>query len=344
MPSCSRCGQDNPQGFRFCGACGAPLAAAPRLADEERKVITVLFCDLVGFTARSDQADPEDVGAMLRPYHVRLRREIERFGGSLDKFIGDAVMAVFGAPAAHEDDPERAVRCAARMLEAIVELNATQPALALSVRIGITTGEALVVLKPGGETEGVVGDIVNTASRLQGVAPVNGILVSEGTWRATHALFAYDAGTGPAQGQGAARAGVATGRVAQSVGVDVDQRPVAPFIGRDVELDRLKGRYTRTLRERSVSLVTMLGEPGVGKSRLIHEFSRFVDDRQEFVSWRQGRCLPYGDGITFWALGEIAKAQAGILESDTPVHVATKLVWARSSGPVRWPQSAAVTS
>jgi class 3 adenylate cyclase len=151
-----------------------------------------LFCDLVGFTARSDQADPEDVGAMLRPYHVRLRRKIERFGGTLDKFIGDAVMAVFGAPAAHEDDPERAVRCAARLLEAIVELNATQPALALSVRIGITTGEALVVLQPGGETEGVVGDIVNTASRLQGVAPVNGILVGEGTWRATHALFAYD--------------------------------------------------------------------------------------------------------------------------------------------------------
>ena len=129
MASCSRCGQDNPQGFRFCGACGAPLAAAPRPADEERKVVTVLFCDLVGFTARSDQADPEDVGAMLRPYHVRLRREIERFGGTLDKFIGDAVMAVFGAPAAHEDDPERAVRCAARLLEAIVELNATQPAL-----------------------------------------------------------------------------------------------------------------------------------------------------------------------------------------------------------------------
>jgi class 3 adenylate cyclase len=166
MASCSRCGQDNPQGFRFCGACGTPLAAARRPGDEERKVVTVLFCDLVDFTARSDEADPEDVGAMLRPYHVRLRQEIERFGGTLDKFIGDAVMAVFGAPSSHEDDPERAVRCAARMLEAIAELNATQPALALSVRIGITTGEALVVLQPGSETEGVVGDIVNTASRL----------------------------------------------------------------------------------------------------------------------------------------------------------------------------------
>jgi class 3 adenylate cyclase/tetratricopeptide (TPR) repeat protein len=326
MASCSRCGQDNPQGFRFCGACGAPLAATPRPADEERKVVTVLFCDLVGFTARSDQADPEDVGAMLRPYHVRLRREIERFGGTLDKFIGDAVMAVFGAPAAHEDDPERAVRCAARMLEAIVELNATQPALALSVRIGITTGEALVVLQPGGETEGVVGDIVNTASRLQGVAPVNGILVGEGTWRATHALFDYEE-LAPVRVKGKAQP-VPVWRLVgprSRFGVDVDQRPVAPFIGRDAELDRLKRRYADTVRERSVRLVTLLGEPGVGKSRLIHEFGRFVDDRPEFVSWRQGRCLPYGDGITFWALGEIVKTQAGILESDPPAHVATKL-------------------
>src|SRR5512132_2126461 len=176
MASGSRCGQDNAQGFRFCGACGAPLAAAPRPADEERRVVTVSFCDLVGFTARSDQADPEDVGAMLRPYHVRLRQEIERFGGTLDKFIGDAVMAVFGAPTAHEDDPERAVRCAIRMLDAIAELNARQPALALSVRIGITTGETLVVLQPGGETEGVVGDIVKTGSRRHGGAPVTGIL------------------------------------------------------------------------------------------------------------------------------------------------------------------------
>jgi class 3 adenylate cyclase/tetratricopeptide (TPR) repeat protein len=286
----------------------------------------VLFCDLVGFTARSDQADPEDVGAMLRPYHVRLRREIERFGGTLDKFIGDAVMAVFGAPTAHEDDPERAVRCAARMLEAIAELNATQPALALSVRIGITTGETLVVLQPGGETEGVVGDIVNTASRLQGVAPVNGILVGEGTWRATRALFEYEE-LAPVRVKGKAQP-VPVWRLLgprSRFGVDVDQRPVTPFIGRDAELDLLKQHYAHTLRECSVRLVTLLGEPGVGKSRLIHEFGRFVDDRQELVSWRQGRCLPYGDGITFWALGEIVKAQAGILESDPAAQVAAKL-------------------
>ena len=326
MASCSRCGQDNPQGFRFCGACGTPLAAARRPGDEERKVVTVLFCDLVGFTARSDEADPEDVGAMLRPYHVRLRQEIERFGGTLDKFIGDAVMAVFGAPSSHEDDPERAVRCAAGMLEAIAELNATQPALALSVRIGITTGEALVVLQPGGETEGVVGDIVNTASRLQGVAPVNGILVGEGTWRATSGPFEYEE-LEPVRVKGKAQP-VPVWRLVRArsrLGVDVDQQPVAPFIGRDAELDLLKRCYARILRERSVQLVTLLGEPGLGKSRLIHEFARHVDDRQELVSWRQGRCLPYGDGITFWALGEIVKAQAGILESDPSTQVAAKL-------------------
>jgi len=326
MASCSRCGQDNPQGFRFCGACGTPLAAAHRPGDEERKVVTVLFCDLVDFTARSDQADPEDVGAMLRPYHVRLRQEIERFGGTLDKFIGDAVMAVFGAPTSHEDDPERAVRCAARMLEAIAELNATQPALALSVRIGITTGEALVVLQPGSETEGVVGDIVNTASRLQGVAPVNGILVGEGTWRATGGPFEYEE-LEPVRVKGKAQPVPAWRlvRARSRLGVDVDQRPVAPFIGRDAELDLLKRCYARILRERSVQLVTLLGEPGLGKSRLIHEFARHVDDHQELVSWRQGRCLPYGDGITFWALGEIVKAEAGILESDPSTQVAAKL-------------------
>jgi class 3 adenylate cyclase/tetratricopeptide (TPR) repeat protein len=326
MASCSRCGQDNPQGFRFCGACGTPLTAAHRPSDEERKVVTVLFCDLVGFTARSDQADPEDVGAMLRPYHVRLRQEIDRFGGTLDKFIGDAVMAVFGAPTSHEDDPERAVRCATRMLEAIAELNATQPALALSVRIGITTGEALVVLQPGSETEGVVGDIVNTASRLQGVAPVNAILVGEGTWRATRGPFEYEE-LEPVRVKGKAQP-VPVWRLVRArsrLGVDVDQRPVAPFIGRDAELDLLKRCYARILQERSVQLVTLLGEPGLGKSRLIHEFARHVDNHQELVSWRQGRCLPYGDGITFWALGEIVKAQAGILESDPSTQVATKL-------------------
>jgi class 3 adenylate cyclase/tetratricopeptide (TPR) repeat protein len=292
----------------------------------------VLFCDLVGFTARSDKADPEDVGAMLRPYHVRLRAEIERLGGTLDKFIGDAVMAVFGAPVAHEDDPERAVRCALRMLAAIGELNLAHPALELAVRIGINTGEALVTLGPGEETEAVVGDVVNTASRLQGAAPVGGAVVGEATWQTTKALFDYQE-LESVRVKGKADP-VLIWRVIAArsrLGVDIEQRPVTPFIGRQDELALLRRLYTRMVREHAAQLVTIIGEPGIGKSRLVREFFGFVDDRPELVAWRQGRCLAYGEGITFWALGEIVKAQAGVLESDDPEQAAIKLeaaVWA----------------
>jgi class 3 adenylate cyclase/tetratricopeptide (TPR) repeat protein len=324
MPSCLGCGQENPDGFRFCGACGSPLNAA-RVVGEERKVVTVLFCDLVGFTARSDRADPEDVSALLRPYHARVRAEIERFQGTLDKFIGDAVMAVFGAPVAHEDDPERAVRTALRMLAAIGELNEADPTLRLAVRIGVETGEALVTLDPAAETEGVVGDVVNTASRLQGVAPAGGVVVGEATWRATGTLFDFEE-LEPVRVKGKAepvpiwRVLAPTSRTGSDTG-----RPATPFVGRHRELELLEGLYRRVLREHGMQLVTITGEPGVGKSRLVGEFSAFVDAQPELVAWRQGRCLPYGDGITFWALGEIVKAQAGILDSDDPPQVAGKL-------------------
>jgi class 3 adenylate cyclase len=286
----------------------------------------VLFCDLVGFTARSDKADPEDVQARLRPYHAQLRREIERFGGTLDKLIGDGVMAVFGALAAHEDDPERAVRCALGMLVAITELNRTQPALELQVRIGITTGEAVISLGGSREPEGVVGDVVNTASRLEGVAPVGGIVVGEPTWRATSNLFDYEPlpsvrGKGKTEPLAIWRAVAARSRF----GIGVEQRIVTPFVGREDELDLLKRLQTRRLREHAVQLVTVIGEPGVGKSRLVQELFRFVDAQEVLVGWRQGHCLPYGEGIAFWAVGEIVKAEAGILESDQPEQAAAKL-------------------
>jgi len=325
MPRCAACGQDNPEGFRFCGACGASLTA-PAHAGAERRLVTVLFCDLVGFTARSDEADPEDVGALLRPYHPRLRAEIERLGGTLDKFIGDAVMAVFGAPVAHGDDPERAVRCALGMLAAIGELNRAQPSLDLAVRIGITTGEALVTLGTGEDTEGVVGDVVNTASRLQGVAPVGGVVVGEATFRATSTQFDYQE-LAPVKVRGKANP-VSVWRLLAArsrTGIEAVRRPDTPFVGREAELDLLRRLFERTVAERAVRLVTIVGEPGVGKSRFVGELAAFVDARRELVVWRQGRCLPYGDGITFWALGEIVKAQAGILESDDPAQVAGKL-------------------
>jgi class 3 adenylate cyclase/tetratricopeptide (TPR) repeat protein len=327
MRGCLNCGQDNPSGFRFCGACGSPLVdLPPQPAGEERKVVTVLFCDLVGFTARADRADPEDVGAMLRPFHARLRGEIGRVGGTLDKLIGDAVMAVFGVPAVHEDDPERAVRCALRMLDAIAELNRAHPALELAVRIGVNTGEVLVALERGAGSEGVVGDVVNTAARLQGVAPVNGVVVGEATWRATQALFEYEQ-LAPVQVKGKAEP-VPIWRVLAArsrPGVELAERPPTPLIGRGQELAALQRCYRRAFTGHAVQLVTVLGEPGVGKSRLVREFAGFVDAQPELVAWRRGHCLSYGEAVGFWALGEIIKAQAGIMESDEPSEVAAKL-------------------
>src|SRR5215210_3543658 len=193
MLVCAACGQENPEGFTFCGSCGNPLADEARRPREERKVVTVLFADLVGFTGRAEQLDPEDVRAMLSPYYARLRSELERRGGTVEKFIGDAVMALFGAPVAHEDDPERAVRAALAIREAIAESNQQEPDLALHVRIGVTTGEALVALhaQPS-QGEGMAsGDVVNTAARLQAAAPTDGILVDEGTFRSTERAISY---------------------------------------------------------------------------------------------------------------------------------------------------------
>jgi class 3 adenylate cyclase/tetratricopeptide (TPR) repeat protein len=324
---CASCGEENPDRARFCLACGSALEAPPAGAGEERKVVSVLFVDLVGFTAASDDADPEDVRARLRPYHAMLKREIERFGGTVEKFIGDAVMAVFGAPVAHEDDAERAVRAALRITEAIPELNAELPGLDLAVRAAVNTGEAVVTLgaRPA-EGEGfVTGDVVNTASRLQGAAPVGSVVAGEITHRATRDAIDYEE-LEPVSVKGKRepvplwRALAARSRY----GVDVE-RPRTPFVGREDDLSVLRQTYVRTLRESSVQLITVVGEPGVGKTRLVAEFQAFVDDRPEIVFWRQGRCLPYGEGITFWALGEIVKAQAGVLESDPPEEAGLKL-------------------
>src|SRR3954468_11237210 len=182
---CPNCGQENPAGARFCFSCGKPFDEAP--AREERKVITVVFADLVGFTSRAEQMDPEDVRALLAPYHQRLRNELERFGGTVEKFIGDAVMAVFGAPTAHEDDPERAMRAALAIRDWAVE-QAT-----LQVRIAVNTGEALVTVgaRPAEGEAMVAGDVVNTAARMQSAAPVNGILVGESTYRAAEGAIRF---------------------------------------------------------------------------------------------------------------------------------------------------------
>jgi class 3 adenylate cyclase len=329
VTTCASCGKENPDGFQFCGFCAAPLTAKPVASvREERKVVSILFCDLVGFTAASEQADPEDVRARIRPYHARLRLEIERHGGTVEKFIGDAVMAVFGAPVAHEDDAERAVRAGLRILEAIEELNEQAPALSLRVRIGINTGEAVVALgaRPE-EGEGIVtGDVVNTASRLQGAAPVDGIAVSEQTYRATERVFAYE-DLEPVQVKGKAEPITLHRPVAARArfGSDVTRTHTTPLVGRELEKPLLVGTFERSAQQRSCQLVTIVGEPGVGKSRLCAELFAYIDDRPGLVRWRQGRCLPYGEGIAFWALGEIVKAECGILESDSPQEAEAKL-------------------
>ena len=242
MVTCSRCGQENPAEARFCNACAAPLAPAAETL-EERKVVTVLFADLVGFTSRAEQMDPEEVRSLLRPYHARLRDELERFGGTVEKFIGDAVMAVFGAPIAHEDDAERAVRAALAIRDWILDEQAE-----LQLRIGVNTGQALVSLgaRPE-EGEGMVaGDVVNTAARLQSNAPVNGILVGETTWRATRDAIDYRP-TEPVQAKGKAEPVEAWEAVEARarVGVDISGRVRTPLVGRRRELDTLLDAFER---------------------------------------------------------------------------------------------------
>ena len=289
--------------------------------------MSVLFCDLVGFTAASEAADPEDVRARLRPYHARLRSDIEAYGGTVEKFVGDAVMAVFGAPVAHEDDAERAVRAALTILEAIAELNEADPVLSLRVRIGINTGEAVVALgaKPE-EGEGIVtGDVVNTASRLQGVAPINGIACSEQTYRSTERVFEYEElEPVTVKGKSEALALFRPLRPRARFGTDLTRTYSTPLVGRELERPLLLGTYERAAKQRSCQLVTIVGEPGVGKSRLCAELFQHIEQSPDVI-WRQGRCLPYGEGIAFWALGEVVKAECGILESDSPTEAAAKL-------------------
>ncbi|TML49854.1 MAG: guanylate cyclase, partial [Actinobacteria bacterium] len=318
--NCPVCGQENPAGFKFCGACGAALDAAVAPAREERKVITVLFADLVGFTSRAEKLDPEDVRGFLSPYYARLRHELERHGGTVEKFIGDAVVALFGAPVAHEDDPERAVRAAIAIREAIVELNEADPTLELEVRIAVNTGEALVALgaKPDLGEGMASGDVVNTAARLQTAAPVDGILVGEATYRATkHAIEYRDAP--PVGAKGKANPVPAWEAVAARAryGFDVEQRPRTQLVGRERELDVLTGALDRVRKDLSPQLVTLVGVPGIGKSRLIAELFQIVDADPELIVWRQGRSLPYGEGLSYWAVAEIIKSQLGILETDS---------------------------
>ena len=319
MAACAACGTENPDGFRFCGACAAPLAATTPMR-EERKFVTVLFADLAGFTSRSEALDPEDVRAFLVSYYDVLTAEIARHGGLVDRFLGDGVMALFGAPLAHEDDPERAVRAALRILERIPSLG-----LDLHLRLGINTGEVLYAAATGERDDSVTGDAVNTAARLQAAAPVDAVVVGEATYRATAHLFRYEA-LPPIRAKGKAEPVPLwrpLGPIARRAG---ELHPEAtPFIGRDVELALLVALFERARATPTLEIATILAEPGLGKSRLVRELARHLEALPDLVTWRLGRCLPYGDGAGLWALGEIVKTHAGILDTDDQAAVSARL-------------------
>ena len=310
MLVCPNCGEENPEGARFCSSCGEALAEAVATG-EERKVVSVLFVDLVGFTNQSDRADPEDVRATLRPYHERVKADIERFGGTVEKFIGDAVMAVFGAPIAHEDDAERAVRSALRILDSIEELRSE--GLEISVRAAVTRGEAVVALGARPERgEGIVtGDVVNTAARLQSAAPVGAVIVDEPTRRSTEATITFEslepvAAKGKAEPIHVWRATHARSRVGEP-----EAATHTLFVGREHEQTMLFETFRRAERESAVQLVTVVGEPGIGKSRLVTELRTTLDNRPDLITWRHGRCLPYGEGDHVLGAGGDRQGRSG---------------------------------
>ena len=320
MPTCRACGQENPEIARFCLACGAPLAEeAPQR--EERRIVSVVFVDLVGFTSRSENLDPEDVRAILTPYHGTVRDELESFGGMVEKFVGDAVMAVFGAPTSHGDDPERAVRAALAVRDAVTALNVERPELELSIRGAVNTGEAVVTLsaRPSHGEAMVAGDVVNTASRLQQHAPVGEIVVGAETYLATRAAIAYEP-LEPVTAKGKTRPIAAWRAVKATSALGARDLSTNPFVGREREISSLNATWERVVLERRPHLVTVLGPPGVGKSRLAAEFTERIASRASRVV--RGRCLPYRERSAYGAFASQVKELAGIFDSDG-VEVAT---------------------
>ena len=320
MPTCRACGQENPEIARFCLACGAPLAEeAPQR--EERRIVSVVFVDLVGFTSRSEKLDPEDVRAILTPYHGTVRDELESFGGIVEKFVGDAVMAVFGAPTSHGDDPERAVRAALAVRDAVTALNVERPELELSIRGAVNTGEAVVTLsaRPSHGEAMVAGDVVNTASRLQQHAPVGEVVVGAETYLATRAAIAYEP-LEPVTAKGKTRPIAAWRAVKATSALGARDLSTNPFVGREREISSLNATWERVVLERRPHLVTVLGPPGVGKSRLAAEFTERIASRASRVV--RGRCLPYRERSAYGAFASQVKELAGIFDSDG-VEVAT---------------------
>src|SRR3954465_4802633 len=355
MAECGNCRGQNPASAKFCETCGAALvtscpacgttpshpaarfclncghaltgAPAPPAGVEtgpvaERRICSVLFCDLVGFTPLSESRDPEEVRELLSRYFDIARTVVARYGGTIEKFIGDAVMAVWGTPVALEGDTERAVRAALELVDAIAALGAEVGAVGLSARAGVVTGEVAVSL--GATNEGMVaGDAVNTAARVQAAAAAGTVLVDDNTRRLAQASVGFDdAGEQELKGKAEPRRLGRAARILSNVGgVQRVDGLEAPLTGRDVELRLVKDLFHASVDRRQPRLVVVSGPAGVGKSRLGWEFEKYVDGLAVVTAWHRGHCLSYGDGVSFWALGEIVRQRLTIAEED-PVDIA----------------------
>jgi class 3 adenylate cyclase/predicted ATPase len=330
---CPACGAENPPGKRFCGDCGASLAESPAspqpaasIPAAERRLVSVLFADLVGFTPLSESRDPEEVRDLLSRYFDACRRLIELYGGVVEKFIGDAVMAVWGTPTAQEDDAERAVRTALDLVAAVTALGDEVGAPDLRARAGVLTGEAAVNLAADGEGM-VAGDLVNTTARIQAAAQPGAVLVGEATRRAAERAIVFEqAGEHALKGKTepvvlyrAVRVTAARGGALRSEGLE------APFVGRERELRLVKELFHTAAEQSRPQLVQVTGIAGIGKSRLAWEFFKYMDGLAENIWWHRGRCLAYGEGVAYWALAEMVRTRARIVEGEDQKGAREKL-------------------
>jgi class 3 adenylate cyclase len=346
--ACSNCGTENPAAASFCVGCGAPLAtcercgaelpvdasfcpacghrvAESRWRGEERKLVTILFADLVGSTELGEELDPEQLSAVLDAYFIAMRREIEAEGGTVEKFIGDAVVAVFGVPTAHEDDPTRALRAALRMRRSLEVLNRSledERGIRLGIRIGVNTGEVMARTDADPGEVFVTGDAVNVAARLEQGADEGQTLVGERTARSAKGVRLEQVDPLALKGKRE------TVRAFRLLDDEVGQPKTAQridarlyrtkMVGRTGELAMVRSLFDRCIVDRRPQLVTVYGDAGVGKTRFVEEFARGTEGLLEPPLVISGRCLPYGEGVTYWPLAEILKSQAGILDTDPP--------------------------
>src|SRR5581483_7105991 len=331
--ACPSCGTGNEPGRKFCFECGSALtadataAAAPAPAPTrqapaaERRLVSVLFADLVGFTSASEGRDAEETRELLSRYFELARTLIARYGGTVEKFIGDAVMAVWGTPTATEDDAERAVRAALDLVASVPELDP-----ALQARVGVLTGEAAVTL--GAEGEGMVaGDLVNTASRVQAAAEPGTVLVGESTRRSTEQAIAYEAsGSHELKGKTEPMPLFRALRVVSGVGGQLRSAGLeAPFVGRERELKLIKDLFHSSAENRRAHLASVSGIAGIGKSRLSWEFYKYFDGIVDTVWWHRGRCLAYGEGVAYWALADMMRMRCRIAEDEQPESARKKI-------------------